>query len=272
MPSTPRVFLDAETRQRLHDVLKTPDSARASAKPDAALLLTEFLEDTVIRCLTPENRRFLREAKVGRASIASALDEYVLSIDPPVQGLGSATYDAIADELLSRAVALTALDAREAASGDLSGPIDAIERSSKRLRLNDRMTSSEVANAIASGSGRAALERLATALGVEASSGGDVVDACVTLERCVAAHERFIAGFESASGLEAARNPPRLEDVPSGIGLDGDAEVERAVAVARLLHVNDLRRLQSDVDAFLVSMQEYTADPKTDSRMGRVGR
>ena len=81
-----------------------------------------------------------------------------------------------------------------------------------------------------------------------------------------------MTAFASASGRETARNPPKLEDMPSGVGLNGDAEVERAVAVARLLHVNDLRRLQSEVDAFLVAMQEYTADPKTDSRIGKVGR
>ena len=62
-----------------------------------------------------------------------------------------------------------------------------------------------------------------------------------------------MTAFASASGRETARNPPKLEDMPSGVGLNGDAEVERAVAVARLLHVNDLRRLQSEVDAFLVA-------------------
>jgi RLL motif-containing protein 1 len=47
--------------------------------------------------------------------------------------------------------------------------------------------------------------------------------------------------------------------------------VTAAVNVLRVLHVNDLRVLQSAVDALLVQMQEYTSDPKTDSRLGRVG-
>jgi len=38
-----------------------------------------------------------------------------------------------------------------------------------------------------------------------------------------------------------------------------------------VMHVNDLRELQSAVDALLVQMQEYTGDPRTDAALGRVG-
>jgi RLL motif-containing protein 1 len=117
-----------------------------------------------------------------------------------------------------------------------------------------------------------ALARTFGAARAEDAAPTDALDACVLLEKCVAANERFVTPFTSVDGAEAARNPPSLDDVPSRVGLPDDATVEKAVSVARLLHVNDLRRLQSDVDAFLVSMQEYTADPKTDSRIGRVGR
>lgn len=68
----------------------------------------------------------------------------------------------------------------------------------------------------------------------------------------------------------------KVTDFPSGIelgsaGAGGGGTVEAAVNVLRVLHVNDLRVLQSAVDALLVQMQEYTSDPKTDSRLGRVG-
>lgn len=68
----------------------------------------------------------------------------------------------------------------------------------------------------------------------------------------------------------------KITDFPSGIALGGAGDggggaVEAAVNVLRVLHVNDLRVLQSAVDALLVQMQEYTSDPKTDSRLGRVG-
>jgi RLL motif-containing protein 1 len=42
--------------------------------------------------------------------------------------------------------------------------------------------------------------------------------------------------------------------------------------VMRMLHVQELRRLQDSVNATIVSLQEFTANPKTDARLGRVGR
>lgn len=81
-------------------------------------------------------------------------------------------------------------------------------------------------------------------------------------------------GDESAPA--AASWNLKITDFPSGIALGGAGDggggaVEAAVNVLRVLHVNDLRMLQSTVDALLVQMQEYTSDPKTDSRLGRVG-
>lgn len=52
----------------------------------------------------------------------------------------------------------------------------------------------------------------------------------------------------------------------------GDEVLDRAASVLRLLYVADLRELQTKVDEILVQMQEYTANPKTDSRLGKVGR
>lgn len=46
----------------------------------------------------------------------------------------------------------------------------------------------------------------------------------------------------------------------------------KAAKVLRLLYVSDLRKLQDGINDSLQQMQEQTADPKTDSRLGRVGR
>ena len=40
----------------------------------------------------------------------------------------------------------------------------------------------------------------------------------------------------------------------------------------RMLHVQRLREVQDGVNRAIVAMQEYTASPKTDARLGRVGR
>lgn len=45
-----------------------------------------------------------------------------------------------------------------------------------------------------------------------------------------------------------------------------------AARVLRLLYAADLRKLQSQVDEFIVEGQAITANPKIDSRLGKVGR
>jgi RLL motif-containing protein 1 len=58
---------------------------------------------------------------------------------------------------------------------------------------------------------------------------------------------------------------------PLGFELD-DQSLARPAALLRARHVAHLRALQSRVDAALVAAQECTADPRTDARLGRVGR
>lgn len=51
-----------------------------------------------------------------------------------------------------------------------------------------------------------------------------------------------------------------------------DPTLNRAANVLRLLYINDLKELQTQVNAMLVQLQSLTANPKTDSRLGQVGR
>lgn len=274
--STPRVLFDAHTRNRILDVVRWP-GARADALVAADVAsraaLAEFLEDTVIRALPVDARDGLRRGKASVDVAVDALNAYGAALTPAVRELGAASADACVDALLERAVALKHDDV--VGDNDQNDEdVDALERVSKRLKLST--SAEDVRAALTSEKGRRALEALAKTLGVASASDNfdnyDALDACVMLERCVEANERFVVPFSDADGAAVARNPPSLDDVPSGVGLDDDAVVDTAVRVARLLHVNDLRRLQSDADALLVAMQEYTADPKTDSRIGRVGK
>jgi RLL motif-containing protein 1 len=61
-----------------------------------------------------------------------------------------------------------------------------------------------------------------------------------------------------------------LDALPLGFST-GDPLVDRAAKILRLLYVADLRQTQNHVNAAIACMQQYTADPKTDSRLGRVG-
>ncbi len=61
-----------------------------------------------------------------------------------------------------------------------------------------------------------------------------------------------------------------LEALPLGFST-GDPQLDRAAKILRLLYVADLRQTQNHVNEAISRMQQYTADPKTDSRLGRVG-
>jgi|EP00927_Polykrikos_kofoidii_P061695 RLL motif-containing protein 1 len=62
-----------------------------------------------------------------------------------------------------------------------------------------------------------------------------------------------------------------LNTLPVGIDI-ADPEVKRAACVLRLLHGNELQLLQVHINNVINDLQQLTADPKTDSRLGRVGR
>jgi len=58
-----------------------------------------------------------------------------------------------------------------------------------------------------------------------------------------------------------------------GLGFDtGDLVLNDAASILRLLYVNDLRGLQTRINEAIVSVQAVTANPKTDTRLGKVGR
>uniref|UniRef100_A0A4W5RRN0 RNA transcription, translation and transport factor protein n=1 Tax=Hucho hucho TaxID=62062 RepID=A0A4W5RRN0_9TELE len=57
------------------------------------------------------------------------------------------------------------------------------------------------------------------------------------------------------------------------LGFDtGDATLNEAAQILRLLHIEDLRDLQTRINEAIVAVQAVIADPKTDHRLGKVGR
>jgi RLL motif-containing protein 1 len=51
-----------------------------------------------------------------------------------------------------------------------------------------------------------------------------------------------------------------------------DSEMEKAARILRLLQIHSIRDIQTMINETIVSTQECTADPKTDSKLGQVGR
>lgn len=51
-----------------------------------------------------------------------------------------------------------------------------------------------------------------------------------------------------------------------------DASLNEAARILRLLHIEELRELQTKINEAIVAVQAIIADPKTDHRLGKVGR
>jgi RLL motif-containing protein 1 len=62
-----------------------------------------------------------------------------------------------------------------------------------------------------------------------------------------------------------------LSSIDLGFSTD-DAALDHAAKILRMLYVEQLRKLQSDVNGVIATAQNFTADPRTDSRLGKVGR
>jgi len=50
-----------------------------------------------------------------------------------------------------------------------------------------------------------------------------------------------------------------------------DTTVDTAAKILRLLHIKELRDLQTRINETIVSVQSITANPKTDTKLGKVG-
>lgn len=70
-------------------------------------------------------------------------------------------------------------------------------------------------------------------------------------------------------------NPKRKKYNPTAkdCGFDlGDPVLDEAAKVLRLLHIKELRHLQTSINELIVAVQSVTANPKTDQSLGKVGK
>jgi len=90
---------------------------------------------------------------------------------------------------------------------------------------------------------------------------------------CLLLKEKF-----NSEELEAALKSTAKKDeyIPldhTELGFEaGDYIMTEAAKILRLLHIRDLRDLQTKINSAIVAVQAITANPKTDSRLGKVGR
>lgn len=89
---------------------------------------------------------------------------------------------------------------------------------------------------------------------------------------CILVKERLSKeAVERAEKEKTHTQPISIERVELGFDT-GDYIINEAAKILRLLHIRDLRELQSQINHAIVAVQNVTANPKTDSRLGKVGR
>ena len=83
--------------------------------------------------------------------------------------------------------------------------------------------------------------------------------------------ERLVDVDENAT--EEVGKEKRVDISPSECGFkDSDPALGEAAKTLRLLHLQELRALQTDINKLIMSVQAITANPKTDHSLGKVGK
>lgn len=123
----------------------------------------------------------------------------------------------------------------------------------------------------------AGVSKLCKALGVEEADGA--TPQSELLERCVTQiRHRILPAIRAAEADGGTTTPlaggvalSDLRGMSSGV-LSGNERVDAAVQVLRLLYLDALRGAQDTANGILEAVQAFTADPRTDTSLGRVGR
>lgn len=77
----------------------------------------------------------------------------------------------------------------------------------------------------------------------------------------------------AGQGADSQKVKKRYNPTAKDCGFDlGDPVLNEAAKVLRLLHIKELRHLQTSINELIVAVQAVTANPKTDQSLGKVGK
>lgn len=75
------------------------------------------------------------------------------------------------------------------------------------------------------------------------------------------------------SEQKSAKEYSDISTTPKDLGFNlGKESLDQAAMALRLLHLDELRKLQTNINEVIVKVQNVTANPKTNQNLGRVGR
>jgi len=117
------------------------------------------------------------------------------------------------------------------------------------------------------GGSQPSLQGLAAAHGVAFNAR----DRAGTLQAALQAARQKKGAAKASPAPAAAGALPSKAEFPLGFET-GDEALDAAARGLRMLYVAELRALQTHFNDVVATAQEFTANPKTDSKLGKVGR
>jgi len=221
--------------------------------------LVVWLEDQKIRHYKIDDRASLRD--IGSETWPAAFHQYLTDLACPIMSCSTAE---ILDWLLGCAVRF-----------EYAEKLETYNKQTKELVRQNRSEQPKIVSTnpldnldFTTPEFRAGVEALASSLKITK-------------------HPDHLITLQAICKLVATRlNPKALQNpssvVPQGeaypykefsLGFDtGDPAVNEAAKILRLLHIQDMRLLQTRINECIVAIQAITANPKTDTRLGKVGR
>lgn len=218
-----------------------------------------WLEDQKIRHYKIEDREQLRKIDDPEAW-KPAYAQYKADLGIPV--LSSATEELI--WILSYAIRLEYLDKSNeykefnaAKIAELKRPTIPTVTSKNPLSAMDT-SSPEFANAV---------KELARRLNIPQHT-----DHLLVLEAAARIVERHLAAKPVVKAANGARSANMAYDIHGAEKFTfAEKDLDEAASILRLLQIHSVRNLQTVINETIVAVQEVTANPKTDTKLGKVG-
>uniref|UniRef100_A0A182JX27 Uncharacterized protein n=1 Tax=Anopheles christyi TaxID=43041 RepID=A0A182JX27_9DIPT len=225
--------------------------------------LISWLEDQKIRHYTIENRESLKQ--IGSVDVwDAAYDKYKIDVGLPYELV---TRQEQLTWLLLHAVRLEYSDNVDTYR-PLSGARKAEEEQKKsnapEVKSTNPFDSLDFTNAQFEEGARKLADRLGIAYHpdhlVSLRAAGRVIHDCLNKE---ALKEPLITGQPFGVGAGSNSTAEKLSPTPV------EREVEKASQILRLLQIQNMRSMQTTINETIVAVQNVTADPKTDSALGK---
>ena len=247
----------------------SPDSAVSLAKAEDLKPLVVWLEDLKIRQYKIEERKALRDEEGGRW--VSAFESYLKRLECPY-AVKTHPLSAVLDWLLGVAVRYEFGEMAESNSDIKHGfavqeaPPPPPSGLPRQLSQPDQSALDIDAADPTFISGTQALAKI-----LQITSHPDP---CVLLQAIrIVIQDKLSESALNESSSPTAKQNKKYTITAKECGFDlGDPVLNEAAKVLRLLHIQELRDLQTRINELIVAVQEITANPKTDQTLGKVGR